>query len=675
MDLTWRSIFKQRDRRPIPEWAHDYVWLSPPITKTGFFTCADSRHFLAIFDSLQNDHKREVNVLKPVRGGGSLVGDVFCPWTFAVDPGPYMDVFQTEKVASDHAEERIKKIFEHCPPVKALFPSNRHKERDDEILFSNGHTWYVRGPSLGNLQAKGIRYLRLEETWMWGQGKMGEALGRIGDYLKMQTSKVLVISQGGPMDGVAMEESDWFRQYHRGLAHEWEVQCLAPGCGRYFDPVFSGQRGDGSFWGMTWNRYQLPNGDWDVAKCLPTVRFECPHCGHPMMDGARTKGEWNRTGRYRVGGGGNTPLKGEEQPTANSELPTSNGGEIANRQSPIANRQGGGGAAGAAVGGGGSVGSVGSGGTGEGDRKKDSFHWEAVIDFPWDELVELWLDACNAERRGDLKPKVQFYQKRRAMFKDEESLLKGGLHFRRMVYEINSEWPEEKARFLSVDRQEEDLFWWSVRAWSEERSRRLGFGRAYGFAAVEKLRIDFKVDANHTFIDSNFLPKGDHGVYAACLKYGWVAVRGDKAYSFTHRTKGKRLVQKSYAPLSYGDPGSGSGSGGRRYCPLIMFSKAQMNQKVQELIDNGRWEEPMNAADPELEKEYAQQMAARVKKTDYVARTGETRVYWKESKNDHARDLANMNTLGAILADLVPDPAMERMTAKEEARVEQAAGE
>ena len=78
-------------------------------------------------------------------------------------------------------------------------------------------------------------------------------------------------------------------------------------------------------------------------------------------------------------------------------------------------------------------------------------------------------------------------------------------------------------------------------------------------------------------------------------------------------------------------------------------------------------------ADPEMEKEYAQQMAARVRKTDYVARTGETRVFWKESKNDHARDLANMQVLGAILSDLVPDPAMERLSTKEEAAGEKAA--
>ena len=650
MDLTWRSVFTPRDRRPTTEWAHDYVWLEPPITKTGWFTCADSRHFLAIFASLDNDHKREVNVLKPVRGGGSLIGDVFCPRTIAVDPGPYMDVFQTDQVASDHAEERIKRIFERCKPVAALFPANRHKERDDEILFSNGHTWYVRGPSLGNLQAKGIRYLRLEEVWMWAQGKMGEAMARIGDYLKMQTSKVLTISQGGPMPGVAMEESDWYRHYHKGLIHEWEVQCLNPACGKYFDPVFSGQRLDGSFWGIQWNPYKLPNGDWDTARCLPTVRFECPHCAHPMLDGAKTKGEWNRTGCYRI---------------ADSKSPIAKAPEVVGSPSPQPSPPG-------------------EGEMPEATRKKDSFHWEAVIDFPWDELAELWLDACNAERRGNLLPKIQFYQKRRAMFKDEESLLKGGLHFRRSVYEINSAWPEEKSRYLSIDRQEEDMFWWTARAWSEERSRRLGFGKAFGFAALEELRIKYKVDPNHVFIDSNFLPKGDHGVYAACLKYGWVAVRGDKAYSFTHRVKRgdkTRAVQKCYAPLTWGDPGSGGASAGRRYCPLIIFSKAQLNQKVQEMIDNGRWEEPLanpeirnpkSDEDEELEKEYALQMGARVKKTDFVARTGETRVYWKESKNDHARDLANMNTLGAILEDLVPDPAMENLSSKEKAATEKA---
>ena len=519
------------------------------------------------------------------------------------DPGPYMELFQTEKVAAEHAEARLMPNFWNCKLTRELFPHDRHKLRDQQILFNHGHAWYVSGPSIANLQTKGVRYLRLEEVWMWEQGKEGEAVGRIGDYLKMHTSKVMRISQAGPKAGVEMEQSDWYRAYHRGVIHEWEVACL--NCGQYFAPVFAGQKADGSFWGMTWDRYQQPNGDWDVAKCLPTIRFECPHCSHPMLDSAKTKGEWNRTGRYRI----------------------DQADEVAQA----------------------------------GNHKRDSFHWEAVIDYPWDELVELWLEACNAEKRGDLRPKLQFYQKRRAIFKNEESLLRGGLNLTRSSYEVNSDWPEEKGRAMTIDRQDEDLYWWTVRAWSLETSRKLGFGKAYGAAALEKIRDEFKVAPNHTFCDSGFLPKGDQGVYAACLRYGWIAVKGDKEHSFVHRLKKNgRAVQKSYAPLAWGDPGGGTAVAGRRYAPLIRYSKPQMNQKVQELIDHGHWEEPLATADPEMEKEYNVQMAARVKKTEFVLKTGETRVFWKESKNDHARDLANMQVLYAILEDWLPDPASER---------------
>src|SRR5439155_8565696 len=102
------------------------------------------------------------------------------------------------------------------------------------------------------------------------------------------------------------------------------------------------------------------------------------------------------------------------------------------------------------------------------------------------------------------------------------------------------DWADEKGRFLSVDRQEEDLFWWSVRAWSKEKSRRLGFGKVYGFAAVEEIREKFKVEHNCVLMDSGYNPKGDHGVYAACLKYGWIAVKGSPDSFFTHRLKNKR---------------------------------------------------------------------------------------------------------------------------------------
>jgi hypothetical protein len=66
-------------------------------------------------------------------------------------------------------------------------------------------------------------------------------------------------------------------------------------------------------------------------------------------------------------------------------------------------------------------------------------------------------------------------------------------------------------------------------------------------------------------------------------------------------------------------------------------------------------------------------MAARVKRTEYVAKTNEMRTYWFEGKNDHARDIANTQALGAVLRELIPDPAMERLAPSEEKNEEAAA--
>ena len=211
------KLFAPPERLTIYDWLAKYWTLSPPITKTGPFDISGSRHFISIFDAWQDDHVREVNILKPVRGGGSLIGDGICLYGLAADPGPYMEVFQTDQEAKFYAESRTMVNFRNCPPIAELFPPDRHKMRDNEIMFTHGHAWYNVGPAISNLQTKSIRYLRLEEVWMWEQGKMGEAIGRVGDYLKTQTSKILAISQAGPRDGHEgpMENQDWYRHYHR----------------------------------------------------------------------------------------------------------------------------------------------------------------------------------------------------------------------------------------------------------------------------------------------------------------------------------------------------------------------------------------------------------------------------------------------------------------------------
>lgn len=586
-----------RDSRPTYEWAREHVSTYPPLSKHGAFDVSGSRHFIGPFDALDDERTREVNVLKPVRGGGSLIGDVWCVSVIKRRPGPFMAIHQTDPDALMMWEDRQVKMLQGCLETRDLMPTGKWKW--DQFQFTNGQPCYTGGPALSNLQSKAIQYMREEECWMWPQGRMTEAEARCGDYQRMESNKILRISQGGPPEGRTLNDDEWFRACQRATAHEWETQCLH--CGKRFDPIFSGQRADGTFWGLTWNHHKLANGDWDIAKCVPTVRFECPHCGQPSTDSPRTKGEWNRLGDYRQ--------------------------------------------------------------IGDNDRKRVLFHWEAVIDFPWEELVFLWLDACNAFTRGNLKPKLQFYQKRRAMFKDEASLLRGGLHFHRATYEIQSSWPEEIARFMAIDRQADDTYWWTVRAWSASKSRRLGFGQAYGEKELVEIAAKFQVPKNRVIIDSGHEAKGQYGVYATCCRHGWIAGRGDKQQEYLHTLPRGRKVLRCFT-TGWGKPNCLIPNAVYQQAPVLRFSKAHLNQLVQDMVDNGAWEEPMTpptGESQEMFETYAEQMAARVKVFDPEKKI----TAWYESPNDHARDLANMQCLMALQLDLIPDPATEQQTGSE----------
>lgn len=597
--------FPNYDDRPTYVWARENVRLPASYAKPGPFEVDESRHLKDIFDKLDDEHCREVNYRKPVRSGGSMVGDIWMPRVLATDAGPAMDVFQTDADAADHATEKIIPIFEACPGIS--IPTDRTKVSQTasgaSIEFAPGLTWQANGPALSNLQRISIRYMRLDECWMYPQGTINEAKGRLGDFVRMANYKLLCVSQGGPKEGVRLDESDWNVQFNDAEIYEWEVRCQQ--CDKYFDPVFTGVRPDGSFYGLVWTHYKLPSGDWDVARCVPTVRFVCPHCGEAFPDGPRTKKAWNESGHYR----------------------------LTNREY----------------------------------RKKASFHHEAVIDFPWEDLVDLWLKACNAAHRGDLAGKIQFFQKRRALDMDEETLLRGGMNLKRVPYEITGKWTEERVRFLTVDCQKEGVFWWTVRAWSARKSRRIGFGKAFSFAEIAEIAKRFEIPTllTHKFsrvlIDSRWNTKGPQGVYAACCRFGWVAVQGDKARAFWHSIgKTRQRLERCYSECKFGDPECDIG-GRRPKAPLIQFSKSHMNSLVQMLLDAGDWEEPEATPGDEIEAEYAAQMQSRSKRTEFNRKTNAIEVFWREGKNDHARDLANMQVLAAVLNSLLPDPVQERV--------------
>ncbi len=217
----WDKASAPPDRRSIEEWAAENVTLPPVLTKRGKFSVADSRHFIAPLQALRSDRVRGVRLLKPVRGGGTLIADVAAPWAIVNDNASVLWVFQDQPIAEAHAESRQMPILLSVPTIRPMLPFDRHKKRKADILFANGLPFKMQGPALGGLQSRGFKWVIADEPWMWKAGILGQAKARLGDFVKNSSSKFLAISQGGE------EESDWDMEVRAGVMFIWKPECSA----------------------------------------------------------------------------------------------------------------------------------------------------------------------------------------------------------------------------------------------------------------------------------------------------------------------------------------------------------------------------------------------------------------------------------------------------------------
>ncbi len=612
LSTVWEKAFSPPDRRSIIEWAREKVELPPVLAITGKFDVSNSRHFIAPLQAIRHDRVRGVRILAPPRGGKTLIVDVSVPWAIANDNASVLWVMQDKDIAADHAETRQMPILKSVPEIGPMLSTDRHKTRKSDILFANGLPFKLVGPAIGKLQSKGFKWLVCDEVWMWKVGKLGEAKARQGDFVKMKSHKFICLSQGGE------EDSDWDTEYKAGVEFVWRPHCASPACRQPMQLEWTINRPDGSRAGAVYDQIKREDGSYNVDACAATVRYVCPHCGHAHPNTSRTRRDWNADGDYF-----NT-VTGERFDPLNP--PT----EV-------------------------------------------SFRWHCLIDYPWEELVKEWIAAQLAVKVGNFIPLVKFFQKRCALMRSERTVHDSDQAFARMAYEVTAPdaklWPGEHARFLTADRQEQDEYWVSIRAWAKDtgESRRVYFGRCFSEADIEELRIKYGVAKNCTVIDSGYRPKGDTGVYAACIRYGWIAAKGDDPAYFWHNVKVRdkktghvrvERVARPWAPVTQGDPASGVAGEGKKFCPLVRFSAPTTAERVTGLIDRGLWVEPIlkDSSNPdETERQYRIQMSAEFKRPKVDKFTGKKVMVWVcPSGNNHAFDCAKMQVLCAMQAKLLP---------------------
>ncbi len=375
--------------------------------------------------------------------------------------------------------------------------------------------------------------------------------------------------------------------------HEQIVECQE--CGEFFAPVVTGYREDDkSRFGFIWSDDCRDElGNLSMRKVMESLRYEPPCCGKPHIETAALKAAWNRTTKYQVTNDAGNP-------------------------------------------------------------RKVLFHLYATALKRWEIIIGNLVAAHNARRLGDHSLLVKFTQKEEARNFSERALASN----RQTVIQIETEeYPDDAVRIATVDVQAE-WYWYSARVWEPgAKSRRLKFAKLYTEAEIHEANHALGIEPNKCFVDSGYRAKGDTGVYAMCIEYGWIPTKGVDQDSFPHKVKDGRgrvagTVHKSYAePVLVDSERGAAGEGDHaRMIYMLRYSAPSMYSKLDGLINAKLWQEPEPDINEQLDQEYARQMQSTV----LVQERGKW--IWKTiDRENHAWDLAGMQCLGAILCDILPD--------------------
>lgn len=568
-------------------WADGKLKL-PYSVRYPIFMAHESPWLLEPMRAVSDPNIRQIDVRMPAGAAKSLIGEIQIAYTIAEDPGLYYYVWQTDDDAKDAMEDRIFPMIEANELLATRMPVDRNKKRMTKVAMPH-MSLYAVGANLSAAQSKRVKRLTMEEPHLYGPGMVSAFKKRVEG---VRNPKILTLSTGS----VVGDESD--EDFLSGTCEEWQVPC--PHCGQ--------------FQTMTDNRDRLrsqidaettdDNGEINWSKVLPTVRYNCEHCGMDWPSDEDSRKTQSRLGRYVV----TNPNAAEDH---------------------------------------------------------RSFHMEAVSVhyFPLAQILMEKMKAVQAYKRGAIEPFKDYMQKRRAMAWDEspaDTDEKASYERAKGEYFLREPHEFEIARFLCVDNQagkasrgEGAHRWVTCRSFGPNECRLIEARKVVTWEEVEELRIELGVEPARTLVDMAF---DTVNVQAVCVRYGWQGLWGDNSgkKSFPHHEtimtpQGPQRItrQYPYSPPNVGHVGIGK-SGERRQARYFFWCQSPIKDAWHRLkngLTSYRWTHAANASD-----EYRKQTNVEFKKQQTDSNGRKSWVWcFPSGKDNHLTDTDQMCLVAGIM--------------------------
>ena len=456
--------------------------------------------------------------------------------------------------------------------------------------------------SRAKLQSDPVRYVYCDERREWKPGSIDILRKRMRTF-----PNAMEISAGT----AGKENDELHSDYREGSQTRAHINCLL--CG-HSQPIRFGREVT-SLWpqarecgGFVWEKNETtkPNGVWNYPEVKKTVRFECenPQC----------RAHFTNQQKYEL-------LRTMHPHNYNPNAP----------------------------------------------EEYDSFSasaFEAVWEScDWDKLVEEFLKAVEAARKGNLEPLKTFITETLGEpWQEQLGVIEefGFLEARKQPYEFGEAWAEERVRFMAADRGQAggEHYWWLVRAYgSFGKSRLIAHGRCNTKAELEEIRKQYGVRLANAMVDTGFKAQE---LYAFCLSTGWKAFKGDNVEYYLHRIQTK-TGPKTIRVIWDKTTAIATAPDGRKMGQVDLFRYADEPTK-DVLMDymsgvQGEWSVPEKCG-RELFKHYSSE----VRREETDARGRVVSRWYQVRPENHWKDCEKIIHVAAIITKFVAGTTRPKMT-------------
>jgi phage terminase large subunit GpA-like protein len=227
-------------------------------------------------------HKKVV--IRACTGAGkTTLLEATAVFNVGIEHGPMLVVGQTDADTKDWVESRYSAIISECKVLHQYLQENRHKRRNDAILWRH-MAQYFTGPNLSGLQAKSIRFCYGDETWLWEKGMIAEMKAR---HHNRWNPKTILVSQG--WETSSDEPHDMDSEYAEGDDRRLEWRCES--CQNW--QLYAWEQ-------IKYDVIKRDSGSIDYDKTGDTARLACRFCEAVFQDTSSTRRALAENARYKA---------------------------------------------------------------------------------------------------------------------------------------------------------------------------------------------------------------------------------------------------------------------------------------------------------------------------------------------------------------------------------------